>query len=337
MKKEKKVLFILRKKQTSHANYSSISSGLLNSAKFVSDMLNKNGIESHLVEVRDNNCIDREVTKYKPTHVVIEALWIVPSKFEILTKLHPDIKWIIRLHSDISFLANEGIAMEWIYEYLKFPQITVSSNDFETNQNFEILTNKKFAYLPNYYPVGFFNKNKPKESCKKTINVGCFGAIRPLKNQLIQAVAAIDYADSCNKKLRFHINVKRVEGKGEPVLKNLRELFENNPKHELVEYGWLNHDEFIDLVQSMDLGMQVSFTETFNIVTADFVNNNVPVVVSKEISWVNPLFFANPSKVDSIFSRMKLAFAFSGLKFLNKIGLWWYSLRSEKIWTKYFG
>lgn len=337
MKKEKKVLFILRKKQTSHANYSSISSGLLNSAKFVSDMLNKNGIESHLVEVRDNNCIDREVTKYKPTHVVIEALWIVPSKFEILTKLHPNIKWIIRLHSDISFLANEGIAMEWIYEYLKFPQITVSSNDFETNQNFEMLTNKKFAYLPNYYPVGFFNKNKPKESCKKTINVGCFGAIRPLKNQLIQAVAAIDYADSCNKKLRFHINVKRVEGKGEPVLKNLRELFENNPKHELVEYGWLNHDEFIDLVQSMDLGMQVSFTETFNIVTADFVNNNVPVVVSKEISWVNPLFFANPSKVDSIFSRMKLAFAFSGLKFLNKIGLWWYSLRSEKIWTKYFG
>lgn len=337
MKKEKKVLFILRKKQTSHSNYSSISSGLLNSAKFVSDMLNKNGIESNLVEVRDNNCIDREVTKYKPTHVVIEALWVVPSKFEVLTKLHPNVKWIIRLHSDISFLANEGIAIEWIYEYLKYPQIKVSSNDFETNENFKMLTNGDFVYLPNYYPVGFFNKNKPKKSCMKTINVGCFGAIRPLKNQLIQAVAAIDYADTYNKKLRFHINVKRVEGKGEPVLKNLRELFENNPKHELVEYGWLSHDEFIDLVQSMDLGMQVSFTETFNIVTADFVNNNVPVVVSKEISWVNPLFFANPSKVDSIFSKMKLAFTFSGLKFLNKMGLWWYSLKSEKIWTKYFG
>ena len=70
-------------------------------------------------------------------------------------------------------------------------------------------------------------------------------------------------------------------------------LFKNNPKHELVEYDWLTHDDFIDVVQSMDLGMQVSFTETFNIVTADFVNNNIPVVVSKEIPWVNPLFFAN--------------------------------------------
>ena len=336
MKKEKKVLFILKKRQSSHTNYSSISSGLLNSAKFVSDMLNKNGIESNLVEVIDNNCIDREVTKYKPTHVIIEALWVVPSKFETLIKLHPNVQWIIRLHSDISFLANEGIAIDWIYEYMKYPNVSVSSNDLETNENFSQLTNSNFVYLPNYYPVGFFNHNRTKPSCKKVLNVGCFGAVRPLKNQLIQAVAAIDYADTYGKKLRFHINVKRIEGKGEPVLKNLRELFENNPKHELVEYDWLTHDEFIDVVQSMDFGMQVSFTETFNIVTADFVNNNIPVVVSREIPWVNKLFQANPSKVESIVRRMRLALMFPKLKFLNKIGLWLNSLKSEKIWTKYF-
>ena len=98
---EKKVLFILKKRKSSHANYSVVSSGLLNSATFVSSMLNKNGIESHLVEVIDNNCIDREVTKYRPTHVIIEALWVVPSKFEVLTRLHPNVQWIIRLHSGI--------------------------------------------------------------------------------------------------------------------------------------------------------------------------------------------------------------------------------------------
>ena len=73
MKPEKKVLFILKERHTSHSNFMTISSGLFNSASFVVDMLNKNGIESHLVEVKDNNSIDREVTKYKPTHVVIEA------------------------------------------------------------------------------------------------------------------------------------------------------------------------------------------------------------------------------------------------------------------------
>jgi hypothetical protein len=193
MKKENKVLFILKKRQTSHTGYASVSSGLLNSAKFVSDMLNKNGIESHLVEVNDNNCIDREVTKFKPTHVIIEALWVVPQKFEVLTKLHPNVQWIIRLHSDISFLANEGIAIEWIYEYLKYDNVKISANDWETNFNFELLTDKQFVYLPNYYPVGFFNTNKPKPITKKVLNVGCFGAIRPLKNHLIQSVASFDF------------------------------------------------------------------------------------------------------------------------------------------------
>jgi hypothetical protein len=338
MKKEKKVLFILKKRQTSHTGYASVSSGLLNSARFVSDMLNKNGIESHLVEVTDNNCIDREVTKFKPTHVIIEALWVVPQKFEVLTKLHPKVQWIIRLHSDISFLANEGIAIEWIYEYLKYDNVKISANDWETNFNFELLTNKQFVYLPNYYPVGFFNRNKPKPDTRKVINVGCFGAVRPLKNQLIQAVAAIDYADTYGKKLKFHINTQRIEGRGEPVLKNLRELFKNNPKHELVEHGWLSHDDFIDLVQSMDIGLQVSFSETFNIVSADFVNNNIPVVTSEEVEWVNPIYFANPSKVASIVSKMRRAILASRFKlnFLNKLSLWYYSFKSERVWTNYF-
>lgn len=338
MKKENKVLFILKKRQTSHTGYDSVSSGLLNSARFVSDMLNKNGIESNLVEVVDNNCIDREVAKFKPTHVIIEALWVVPQKFEVLTKLHPKVQWIIRLHSDISFLANEGIAIEWIYEYLKYDNVKISANDWETNFNFELLTNKQFVYLPNYYPVGFFNRNKPKPDTRKVINVGCFGAVRPLKNQLIQAVAAIDYADTYGKKLKFHINTQRVEGRGEPVLKNLRALFENNPKHELIEHGWLSHNEFIDLVQTMDIGLQVSFSETFNIVSADFVNNNIPVVTSNEVEWVNPVYFANPSKVNSIVSRMRRAILASRFKFnfLNKLSLWYYSFKSEKIWTKYF-
>lgn len=335
MTQDKKVLFILKKRKTSHANYSVVSSGLLNSATFVCDMLNKNGIVSELVEVIDNNCIDREVTKFKPTHVIIEALWVVPPKFEVLTKLHPNVEWIIRLHSDISFLANEGIAIEWIYDCMKYDKVKISANDLETNETFEKLTGKDLVYLPNYYPVGFFNDNKP-HTTGKILDVGCFGAVRPLKNQLIQAIAAIEYANRYDRELRFHINVKRIEGKGEPVLKNLRELFKNNPKHKLIEYDWLSHNEFIELVQTMDLGMQVSFTETFNIVTADFVNNNIPVVVSKEIPWVNPLFAANPTKVESIIKKMRLALLLSSLRWTNKLRLWWNSLKAERIWTSYF-
>jgi len=338
MKPEKKVLFILKERHTSHSNFMTISSGLFNSASFVVDMLNKNGIESHLVEVKDNNAIDREVAKYKPTHVVIEALWVIPSKFEVLTKLHPNVEWIIRVHSDIPFLANEGISIEWIYEYMKFDKVKVSANLKKTNYELSELIGKDLVYLPNYYPVGFFNVTQPRPNEKKVLNVGCFGAVRPLKNQLIQAIASIKYADLYDKKLKFHINVARVEGRGEPVLKNIRSLFENNPKHTLVEHQWLTHDEFIDVVQRMDLGMQVSFSETFNIVTADFVNNNIPVVVSDEVYWVNKLFKSKTTEVDSIVNKMRLALLTKTFKgqYLNKINLFLDSVKSQKTWVNYF-
>jgi hypothetical protein len=36
----------------------------------------------------------------------------------------------------------------------------------------------------------------------------------------------------------------------------------------------------------MDIGMQVSFSESFNIITADFVYGGVPIVVSDDVDWM---------------------------------------------------
>lgn len=338
MKPSPKILFILKKRMTSHHGMKTISSGLFNSAGFVNKMLQKNGYDSHLVEVKDNNDIDREVTKFGADIVIIEALWVVPSKFEVLTKLHPEVKWIIRLHSEIPFIANEGIAMEWIYDYQKFDNVFVSVNSKVTLIDFNHILPKKTIYLPNYYPVNLFDKkNEVVSKNKKVLNVGCFGAIRPLKNQLYQATAAIQFANMMNKELHFHVNVARVENNGDPVLKNLRNLFKNNPKHKLVEHGWYKHDEFTEVVRKMDIGLQVSFTETFNIVAADFVNNNVPVIVSDEITWVSNFYKAEPTESKSIINKMYLGLFFKkfNLHYLSKIKLWWYSLKSEKEWVYY--
>lgn len=337
MRRSPKVLFILKKRMTSHHGIYTISSGLLNSANFVHEMLCKEGYESNLVEVKDNNDIDREVTKYKPDIVIIEALWVVPSKFEILQKLHPKVKWIIRLHSEIPFIANEGIAMEWIYEYQKYNNVFISINSKTTLNDLTQLLTKPVIYLPNYYPVKLFKFHKrPKLNCT-TIDIGCFGAIRPLKNQLYQAVSAIQFANEINKTLNFHINTARVENNGDPVYKNIKKLFENNPKHKLIEHGWLKHKDFLNLVQKMDLGLQVSFSETFNIVAADFVNCDVPIVVSDEIKWASDYSKAIPTSSDSIKDKMYLALKASklNLQFINKIKLKLYSQESKKEWISY--
>lgn len=338
MKPCKKVLFICKKRKTYGTGpYTHIvSSGLKNSAKFVNDMLVKNGVDSTIVEVIDNNCIDREVSLHKPTHVIIEALWVVPSKFEVLTRLHPNITWIIRIHSEIPFIANEGIAIDWIFEYMKYPNVIISVNSPRAERELNYVTPKTMLYLPNYYPVSFGN-NKSAENAGECINVGCFGAVRPMKNHLLQAITAIQFANEKGKKLRFHINVTRVENNGDPVLKNIRALFLNS-EHELIEHKWLSHEEFVELIATMDMCMQVSFSETFNIVTADAVNNNVPVVASDEVKWISSLFKANPTNSLSILSKMRFTWFAKclGLQFINKIYLYWYSLKSAAIWLNYF-
>ena len=111
-----RVLFILKRRQDYNAivhSHVGLSTGLYNSAKFMDDMLQANGVERKLVVVADNNCIDREVTQYKPTHVIIEALWVVPQKFTVLQKLHPNVKWIIRVHSEIPFIWPAKV-WQWI-------------------------------------------------------------------------------------------------------------------------------------------------------------------------------------------------------------------------------
>jgi glycosyltransferase involved in cell wall biosynthesis len=351
-----KVLFCLKFRDnhfSANDIYSStpLSSGLMNSASFVKDMLLAEGYDAELVHCVDNNFIDREVNKYKPDIVVIEAYWVVPEKFEILHKLHPKVKWVIRNHSATPFLATEGQIIDWSLRYLQYKNVYVSSNDKRTNEELRALMRstypllpddeieKRTPYLPNFYPTLGAHRVKVYDDDCDALHICCFGAIRPLKNQLIQAVAAIQYADEHDKTLHFHINGGRIEGNGAPILKNIRKLFENVP-HKLVEHDWLPHDEFLQLMRTMDLSMQVSYSETFNIVTADAVYCGVPVVTSNDVQWISRQFHADPNNSIDIYNRIHYTLGLSKwpgwMRFNpNLDNLIGYNARSTQEWSRF--
>jgi hypothetical protein len=334
------VLFILKRKEDYGIQHfeepKGLSTGLLNSATFMKDMLLDLGISAELEVAIDNNCIDRMVNKHKPRFVIIEALWVVPEKFEILSRLHPTVSWIIRLHSEVPFLALEGNAFAWVAEYLKFPNVFVSANAPRMHNSLRELFPQfrgGLVYMPNFYPVentktSFHTGNRP-------INIGCFGAIRPLKNQAGQALAAIQFANAKGLTLNFHINSTRIEGTGSPALKNIRAIFEKQTKHHLVEHPWMPRDEFIKLCASMDIGMQVSFSETFNIVAADFVTSGTPIVVSREVPWAFQAFTATPTCQKSMVCALNWAhFAPRLNRYSNYLSLKSYSRRTEGRWLR---
>lgn len=290
-----KILFLVKTTQE-YGDVCQVSkSGLRNSAKFVVDEINKfEGIDAYLEFCKDGNEIDKYLYKHRPDLCIIEAVWVEPKKLNELIGLYPTIKFITRVHSKIPFLAMEGNALAWLKEYEKVSIISFNHEQTSCDLNKIGLNN---IYLPNIYPyIEFLGCEKHNK--QYLYKVGCFGSIRPFKNQLNQAVSAILFAENRKSIVHFYINSTRVEQHGNSVLKSIRYLFENT-RHKLIECDWLNHDDFLELIGSMDVNMQVSFTETFNIVTADSISQHIPIVVSPEIEWLS-CCKANPNNADDI-------------------------------------
>jgi len=346
-----KVLFLLKRREDYNAETHShigLSTGLYNSASFMNQMLQDLGIESNLEVVVDNNCIDREVNKYKPTHVIIEALWVVPQKFIILQKLHPNVKWIIRLHSEMPFMAGEGMAMDWLGDYSRFKNIIIGVNAprmlRETkmylqhlNQWDDATASERVIYLPNFYPQEY--KSKKFDKNKDYVDVGCFGAVRPLKNHLLQAFGCMDFAERIGKKLRFHVNAGRIEMQGGPTLHNLKGFFQqiSDHGHQLINHTWTPREQFLELCGTMDIGLQVSFSETFNIVGADIVSQGVPLVGSTEIPWAVTAFCADPTNSQDIADKLVKTYNHPWINVkANQFSLTHYTSQTSKVWSKYF-
>lgn len=363
-----RVLFILKQRAQGPAgtwNHSAsgkpLASGLSVSAEQMCLALGDLNIPTKIVQVIDNNCIDREVSSYLPTHVIVEAFWVVPDKFDILRKLHPNVKWVVRNHSKSDFLSHEGGMVGWAIDYVA-KGIYLACNSPEATADFRRLAVSVGAdpsfvvFLPNFYQLeapttprwiirawkglrtlGWFGQ-EPEPNRPSELSVGCFGAVRPLKNHLHQAMASIEAADRLGLKLRFWINGTRVEGKADSIITSLRQIFKRYPNHELVELGWHEHKAFTEVVASMDLVMQVSNTETFNIVAADAVAHDVPVVVSDEIPWLDHEYAANPNSVLDIVTKILRTWRGSGNGLVQadqRLQLLEYVKRSKQRWSSF--
>jgi len=335
-------LFVLKLRSGYDCGYSYnsvLNSGLFNSARYIVDMLNEHGVEAKLVQVIDANSIDKEIHDYQPTNVICEAIWVPPAKFDELKSLYPNVKFTVRIHSEGPFLSQEGMATEWIQQYI-VRQVDVAFNSAPTAETFKyIYPSAPIVYLPNYFPITR-NENEcrvvPVQD-KDVLNIGCFGAIRNMKNQYNQALASIEYGRQLGIPIRFHINTSCHGGlDGPAILKNIRALFDMSGD-ELVEHDWMDVDDFEAGLVGLDIGLQVSFTESFNIIAAQMSNACIPIVVSPEIRWASSISKADPTSVKGIVDRMKIVTSRQS-EFIqddNLRGLKDFSRKAKHIWLEY--
>ena len=286
-------------------NYCHVGLGI--NALHTAKVLRRQGIRVDIHGVRQEADVETLLDGMftPPTHVLIEAPWVPVKTLSRFMNKYPSSHFIVRAHSQIGFLQVEAGAIALIRDMAHLQE---SSLNFTNSANSEQLTsflNRTYTanclYLPNLYDFERVHRKRGTDHQHLKLKIGSFGALRLLKNHTSAAAAALMIAERRRCELEFWISVNREENPGaKGVLASIRNMFSGVSWATLVENPWEQWSEFRRSVANMDLCMQASFTETFNIVTADAAAEGVPAVVSHAIEWAPKHWKASADDVDEI-------------------------------------
>lgn len=260
------------------------------------DMISNSTGIAH-IHISDHNQVFEFLKKNKVKCAIFEALNFDYRGIKQIKEMF-GIEAYVHLHSSYPFLSVEPAAARMILNYNK-NGIGVIFNSVKAKECFKHSLNE---CLENIYDCS--SLVEPKVFKSEVIDVGCHGSLRHMKNIPLQAIAAIRYADQERLKIRFHVN-DRNEGDGAAISAILKAIFEDT-KHELIFDGWMTHDKFKKHCSTLDLGMQLSVSETFNLVAADYVSSGLPCVFSDQIEWADDLSKCRYDSVSEICERIKI-------------------------------
>ena len=111
------------------------------------------------------------------------------------------------------------------------------------------------------------------------VEIGCFCS--PLEYHRKNVLTALLAVARIGREARLHVNGLTEHPFYEGVMSRLG--------LRVVDHGWMERAEYQDTIRTLDLGLQVSFAESFNYVTADHLVAGVPIVVSPMVPAVTGL------------------------------------------------
>jgi hypothetical protein len=222
------------------------------------------------------------------SHVVVSAPWIPSLEWQRITIDHPNIIFAVNCHSNVGFLQADSNGVRLVREAMEIERgawnLHVAGNSRKFCQWVNSAYDAPCQYLPNLYFID--GRQPPRRPLWQggTLRIGAFGATRPLKNLMSAAGAAIDIAGRLRADLELWLSAGRAEGGG-GIFDAVRAMINGLPHVRLVENGWQSWPKFRGTVRHMHLLLQPSYTESFNMVTADGVVEGVASVVSEAIDW----------------------------------------------------
>jgi hypothetical protein len=253
--------------------------------------LRQNNVRSDVFAVWTPVDVDTILKQYPTcTHCIIQAPWIGAKELMLLMRKHYQVHFVVRVHSQVAFLQVEAGSIKIIRDILIMQEnelnVVLSCNSVRANTFFTDAYTTQPLYLPNMYVIT--NQDLPSWRSPLTrdvIRIASFGATRLMKNHLTAAASSLLVAKHLGNHVEFYISVGR-DTTGTGIIESIRNLYRDLPFAKLIENQWEDWPNFKRTIASMQLNMQLSMSETFNITTADSCMAGIPSVVSDAIEWV---------------------------------------------------
>jgi hypothetical protein len=269
----------------------------------------QHGLDVVIEPIADNDGkIDSLIDLHRPSHVQISAPWVETQRLWKLINKYSGVHFSVCYHSNIGFLSSDLFATQQLIELSDLQRgshnFSLAANSRALEQWIAAVLNPDVLYLPNLYFLGQQGGKFPRHSPAQrpplsgTVRIGSFGAQRPLKNHFTAAAAAILLAKQLRLPVEFYCNSGRNEGGDTGPLQQL--FHESMSWVTLKKVPWQTWPVFHRTIGQMHLCIQVSHSESFNIVTADAASSFVPSVVSPAITWAPDYWQANPDDVHRV-------------------------------------
>lgn len=280
-------------------NISHIGLGVaaINTAK----VLRHAGIKAHVWPVLSAADLRRRLKAAPAKEVIISAPWIPSTDLQELSNDFQDTHFAVNCHSNVGFLQADRDGVKLIREIMDIELGTQNIHLGGNSRRFCRWVRATFGspctYLPNLYSLDVDAVSQGPTFTGGKLRIAAFGAIRPLKNLMSAAGAALEISKTLRAPLELWVSSGRTEGGGDTVLGAVEEMLRGLPHVKLIMSGWQPWPKFRKVVAHMHLLLQPSYTESFNMVTADGVAEGVPSVVSDAIDWAPEHWKANVDDV----------------------------------------
>lgn len=281
------MLALVYKNFAANANISHIGLGVsaLNTAK----VLKRHGIPVVALAINSIENLKNFLESHpRITRVVISAAWLPLLELGHLVSQYPDVEFVVNIHSNVGFLQADPNGVRLLQGYVDLAEellnFQIAGNSLKfTNWLSEAYTIAS-VYLPNLYNLDHKTLTNHPLYNGGVLRIGAFGATRPQKNFMTAAGAAIAISKELRVPVEFWMSGGRQEGGG-TIQRAIEELLRSQPNISLHILNWAAWPEFLRFIETLHLMLQPSYTESFNMVTADGISRGVPSVVSDAIDW----------------------------------------------------